>query len=57
MAGNTIDGEGWTIILDSGSSVTGQASNSFDLTSDAAGILTFDDGGSVDLAGIDRVTF
>uniref|UniRef100_A0AAN0NM02 Cadherin domain-containing protein n=1 Tax=Yoonia rhodophyticola TaxID=3137370 RepID=A0AAN0NM02_9RHOB len=57
VSGNTIDGDGWTMILDNGSSVVGSSTNSLDLSSDAAGVITFDQGGSVDFIGIDRITW
>ena len=57
VSGNTVDGDGWTLVLDGGSSVTSQSGNTLDLSTDAAGVISFDDGGSVDFVGIDRVTW
>jgi Ca2+-binding RTX toxin-like protein len=57
VTGNTVDGDGWTMLLDAGSSVTGQAGNTLDLSDDAIGTITFDDGGTIDFNGIDRVTW
>ncbi|MEM6464622.1 MAG: calcium-binding protein, partial [Pseudomonadota bacterium] len=55
--GNTIDGEGWTIVLDSGHSVSNVTLDSIELSADAVGTISFDDGGMIDFSGIDRVTF
>ena len=57
VSGETITGTGWTMILDSGSSVTAQGDGMLDLSDDASGILTFDDGSTVDFIGIDRIAW
>ncbi len=57
VSDDTVDGAGWTMILDSGSTVTGQSGDILDLSTDAAGVITFDDGGTVDFAGIERITW
>ena len=56
VSGSTVDGEGWTMVLDASHSVTNQTLDSIELT-DASGLITFDDGGTIDFAGIDRITF
>ncbi|MEM9812337.1 MAG: hypothetical protein AAF913_06660, partial [Pseudomonadota bacterium] len=57
VAGNTITGNGWTLVLDSGSSVLSQGTDTLDLSNEAAGVITFDDGGSVDFNGIERIAW
>ncbi|MEM9427952.1 MAG: hypothetical protein AAGA32_00440 [Pseudomonadota bacterium] len=57
VAGNTITGNGWTLVLDSGSSVLSQGTDTLDLSNEAAGVITFDDGGSVDFTGIERIAW
>ncbi|MEM6408783.1 MAG: calcium-binding protein, partial [Pseudomonadota bacterium] len=55
--GDTIDGDGWTIVLDSGSAIDSQSGNELFLSDDAAGVITFDAGGEVDFAGIETVSW
>ena len=55
--GNTITGDGWTMVLESGSSVTAHDLDSVELSPDAIGVITFDDGGVVDFTGIERVEY
>jgi Ca2+-binding RTX toxin-like protein len=55
--GNMVDGEGWTMVLDGSHLVTGQTLDSIELTADAVGTITFDDGGTIDFTGIDRINF
>ena len=55
--GDIIDGEGWTVVLDSGHSAISVNLDSIELSPDAVGTITFDDGGVVDFSGIERVTF
>ena len=50
-------GQGWTLVLDEGHDVLQTSDGAIDLSGDAAGTLIFDDGGSVDFTGIDRVTW
>ncbi|MEO0386134.1 MAG: LamG-like jellyroll fold domain-containing protein [Pseudomonadota bacterium] len=57
VAGDTVTGDGWTLLLDSGSSVTAEDTNALDLSADAAGVISFTDGGSVDISGIERITW
>ena len=57
VTGTTIDGEGWTVLLDDGHSVTGQTLDSLELSPDASGVITFDEGGTIDFTGIDRIGF
>ncbi|MCV6592254.1 MAG: hypothetical protein OIF48_04830, partial [Silicimonas sp.] len=53
--GNTIDGAGWTMVLDAGDAVTASTSDTLELSADASGMITFDDGGTVDFTGIEKV--
>ena len=57
VTGTTIDGEGWTVLLDEGHSASGQTLDSIELSTDATGVITFDEGGTIDFSGIDRLTF
>lgn len=56
VSGNVVEGEGWTLVLDGDHSVTGQTLDSIELTADAIGTITFDEGGIIDFSGIDRIT-
>ncbi|WP_170133931.1 cadherin domain-containing protein [Palleronia aestuarii] len=56
-SGNAIDGEGWTVLVDDGHSVTGVSDGNATLSQDAAGIITFDEGGSVSFAGIEQINW
>ncbi len=55
--GNMVDGDGWTLLLDAGYEVTGQTLDSLDLSADATGVITFDEGGTIDFTGIEKITF
>ena len=55
VSGNTVAGEGWTMLLDEGHSVTAQTLDSIELTADASGVITFDDGGTIDFTGVERI--
>ncbi|MFK7762711.1 MAG: hypothetical protein AB8B62_05580 [Roseobacter sp.] len=55
--GDTVDGDGWTLVLDGGHSVTSLNSGVLELSSDASGVVSFDDGGSVAFVDIERVTW
>ncbi len=55
--GETVYGEGWTMVLEGGASVKGQSLDSLELSPDAVGTITFDDGGVVDFTGIERVEY
>ncbi len=57
VSGNTISGEGWTALLDDGHSVTGETLDSIELSVDATGVITFDEGGTIDLTGIEKIGF
>ncbi len=57
ISGQTISGDGWTAVLDAGHSATGTTGEAVDLSDDAAGIITFDDGGTVDFTGVERITW
>jgi Ca2+-binding RTX toxin-like protein len=56
VSGNTVDGDGWTLVISSGS-VTGQSADRLDLSEQAHGVLTFDTGGTIDFTGIERITW
>ena len=55
VLGDTVDGDGWTMVLDSGHSILSQDTATLELSDDAAGTITFDDGGTVDFSGIERI--
>lgn len=57
VAGNTVTGNGWTMVLDAGSSVEGQSAEALALSEDAAGVITFDAGGIVEFTEIDKITW
>ena len=48
VTGSIVDGEGWTMVLDGGATVTGQTLDSIELSTDATGVITFDEGGTID---------
>ena len=53
----TVDGEGWTLVLEDGHSVTAETLDSLELSGDATGVITFDEGGTIDFTGIDKIVF
>ncbi|MEM7718013.1 MAG: hypothetical protein AAF222_02325, partial [Pseudomonadota bacterium] len=55
--GNTVEGNGWTLVLESGSTVTSLSLDSIELSPDAAGSITFDDGGIIDFTTVERIEF
>ncbi len=57
LSGNVLDGEGWTMVLDDNSKFVGKTLDSIELSTDAAGVITFDAGGTIDFSGIERITF
>ncbi|ABG30296.1 type I secretion protein [Roseobacter denitrificans] len=57
VAGNTVTGNGWTMVLETGSSVEGQSADALALSEDAAGVITFDAGGIVEFTEIDKITW
>jgi len=57
VAADTYDGDGWTLVMDAGHTVTSINGGVLELSSDASGVINFDDGGSVTFADTDRVTW
>ncbi|WVX51160.1 hypothetical protein ROLI_042610 [Roseobacter fucihabitans] len=57
VSGGTVDGDGWTLVLDGGHSVNSLNSGVLELSSDASGVVTFDDGGTVTFTDVERVTW
>jgi len=57
QSGSTVDGDGWTMVLDSGDSVSSLSLDSIELSPDAAGTITFDNGGVTDFTAIERIEF
>ena len=57
IAGNTVTGQGWTMELDAGSSIDGQNGESLDLSDDASGTITFDDGSTMDFSNIEQINW
>lgn len=55
--GDTVDGDGWTMVLESGDSVISDSAGVLQLSQDASGMITFDDGGTIDFSGIEQVNF
>ncbi|MEO1291873.1 MAG: cadherin domain-containing protein, partial [Pseudomonadota bacterium] len=53
----TYDGAGWTLVLDDAHAFDSVDANALELSDDASGTITFDDGGSIDFTGIDRVSW
>ena len=56
ISGNTIDGDGWTVMLDEGHSITGETLDSIEFSADASGVISFDEGGTIDFTGIEKIT-
>ncbi|WOI57708.1 cadherin domain-containing protein [Palleronia sp. LCG004] len=50
-----IDGNGWTLLVEDGSGITDVSDGGATLSQDAAGTITFDDGGSISFAGIEQI--
>ena len=50
-------GIGWTIAFADGSSVEGEGADYLDLSSESAGIITFDDGTEVQFEGLEDITW
>ncbi|MEL7149604.1 MAG: LamG-like jellyroll fold domain-containing protein, partial [Pseudomonadota bacterium] len=57
QSGNTIDGDGWTMVLDSGHTAEQLTLDSVELSPDATGTITFDAGGQIDFTAIERIEF
>ncbi len=57
VEGQMVDGEGWTLLLENGHSVTAETLNSLELSPDAIGVITFDEGGTIDFTGIEKINF
>ncbi|WP_298843888.1 LamG-like jellyroll fold domain-containing protein [uncultured Roseobacter sp.] len=57
ISGNTVDGDGWTLMLDGGHTVTSLNSGVLEMSSDASGVVSFDDGGSVSFTDLERITW
>ena len=57
QSGNTIDGNGWTMVLDDGDIVSSLTLDSVELSPDASGTITFDNGGLIDFTAIERIEF
>ena len=57
FGGTNFEGVGWTVVLDEGSSIEGGSVGQLDLSEDASGTVLFDDGGSIDFDGIEKITW
>ncbi|MCB9994640.1 MAG: cadherin domain-containing protein, partial [Hyphomicrobiaceae bacterium] len=55
--GNVVDGNGWTMTLDSGSSIVSQSGESLTLSNDASGTIVFDDGAIATFHEIERINW
>ena len=47
--------QGWTVVLDNGSSITGQGTDYIDLSGESSGIIVFDDGTEIAFDGIEKI--
>ena len=54
--GLTVTGDGWTVVLDSGE-VTTTADGYLDLTQDASGTITLEDGSEIHFEGMEKITW
>jgi len=50
-----LDGGDWTISLDSGSSIEATGSDYLELSNDASGSITLDDGSVISFDGLERI--
>ncbi|MGZ2257083.1 LamG-like jellyroll fold domain-containing protein [Roseobacter sp. A03A-229] len=57
ISGDTVDGDGWTMVLESGHSVVSDSAGVLQLSQDASGVISFDDGGTIDFTGIEQINF
>ena len=57
ISGQTVTGQGWTMQLDAGSSITSQNGESLTLSNDADGTITFTDGSTMTFTDIERVSW
>ncbi|MEO1200422.1 MAG: FG-GAP-like repeat-containing protein [Pseudomonadota bacterium] len=57
VSGDTVTGQGWTMVLDTGSSIDGQSGESLDLSDDASGTISFDDGATMTFDNIEQVNW
>lgn len=55
-AADTVEGQGWTLVLDGGHSFDSVGGSALELSDDASGTITFDDGGIIDFSGIERIS-
>ena len=55
--GGVIVGQGWTMTLEPGHSIVASAGGEATLSGEAAGVITFDKGGSVAFQGIEHLTW
>lgn len=57
ISGNTVTGQGWTMEVDGDHSIDGQNGESLDLSADASGTITFDDGATMTFDNIEQVSW
>ncbi len=50
-------GDGWTVVLDDGSSVTGEGNDYLELAGESSGVIVFDDGTEIAFEGIDKIVW
>lgn len=55
--GGAVTGAGWTMVLDGGHGIVASGGGVIDLTADAQGVITFDDGGSLTFQEVERITY
>ncbi len=57
VSGNTVTGQGWTMVVDGGHTIDGQNGESLTLSDDASGTITFDDGSTMTFDQIEQVSW
>ncbi len=55
VSGNTVTGQGWTMIVDGDHSIDGQTGERLDLSDDASGTISFTDGSTMTFDGIEQI--
>ena len=55
--GSSIEGDGWTVLLDDGYEIETVNSGELDLSQDASGVLILDEGGTTEFSGIEKFTW
>ncbi len=56
ISGNTVTGQGWTLVVETGT-IDGQSGETLDLSDDAAGTITFDDAATISFTEIEQIVW